>query len=177
MSFCVWIIRLVRGLPPLPYIEAIQREVHRRQSLAPLSILRRCTEDTTLGGYFIPKKKRVKHRLDCGSMTRATPGLNTENLPGTLRSTTVEPWRCSLSSPSLPASNTAPNMCHRCLNSATSKDEVCPEVLALVKASAETEQAFEYERDRSWQQRIQNGGRKVTHFGPHLHSLDSPHTY
>nr|CAD7202210.1 unnamed protein product [Timema douglasi] len=47
----------------LPYIEAIQREVHRRQSLAPLSILRRCTEDTTLGGYFIPKNTVILPNL------------------------------------------------------------------------------------------------------------------
>nr|CAD7202211.1 unnamed protein product [Timema douglasi] len=47
----------------LPYLEAIQREVHRRQSLLPLSVIRRCTEDTTLNGYFIPQHTIVVPNL------------------------------------------------------------------------------------------------------------------
>nr|CAD7438754.1 unnamed protein product [Timema bartmani] len=47
----------------LPYLEAIQREVHRRQSLLPLSVFRRCTEDTMLNGYFIPQHTLVVPNL------------------------------------------------------------------------------------------------------------------
>jgi len=39
----------------LPYNEAVLREVMRKQTLAPMSIVHRATEDTVLNGYFIPK--------------------------------------------------------------------------------------------------------------------------
>jgi len=39
----------------LPYNEAFLREVMRKQTLAPMSIVHRATEDTELNGYFIPK--------------------------------------------------------------------------------------------------------------------------
>jgi hypothetical protein len=39
----------------LPYNEAFLREVMRRQTLVPLAVIHRATEDTELGGYFIPK--------------------------------------------------------------------------------------------------------------------------
>ncbi|XP_021941664.1 probable cytochrome P450 304a1 [Zootermopsis nevadensis] len=39
----------------LPYNEAFLREVMRKETLVPLSLLHRATEDTELGGYNIPK--------------------------------------------------------------------------------------------------------------------------
>jgi len=39
----------------LPYNEAFLREVMRKQTLVPLSIIHKATEDTELNGYFIPK--------------------------------------------------------------------------------------------------------------------------
>jgi len=39
----------------LPYNEAFLREVMRKQTLIPLSVVHRATEDTGLNGYFIPK--------------------------------------------------------------------------------------------------------------------------
>jgi len=39
----------------LPYNEAFLREVMRKQTLVPLSVVHRATEDTELNGYFIPK--------------------------------------------------------------------------------------------------------------------------
>ncbi|XP_063909187.1 probable cytochrome P450 304a1 [Zophobas morio] len=39
----------------LPYFEATLREVLRLIPVTPLGLPRRCVEDTTLGGYFIPK--------------------------------------------------------------------------------------------------------------------------
>jgi hypothetical protein len=39
----------------LPYNEAFLREVMRKETLVPLSVVHRCTEDTQLNGYFIPK--------------------------------------------------------------------------------------------------------------------------
>jgi len=42
-------------LHSLPYNEAFLREVMRKQTLAPLSVAHRATEDTEFNGYFIPK--------------------------------------------------------------------------------------------------------------------------
>lgn len=39
----------------LPYIEAILRESMRRDTIVPLGLARRCTEDTVFRGYIIPK--------------------------------------------------------------------------------------------------------------------------
>lgn len=39
----------------MPYTEATIREVMRLDPLNPLGVPRKCTEDTHLGGYFIPK--------------------------------------------------------------------------------------------------------------------------
>jgi len=39
----------------LPYNEAFLREVMRKQTLVPMSVVHRATEDTELNGYFIPK--------------------------------------------------------------------------------------------------------------------------
>lgn len=39
----------------MPYIEASIREAIRILPLNPLGIPRRCTKDTTLGGFFVPK--------------------------------------------------------------------------------------------------------------------------
>jgi len=43
----------------LPYIEAFLREVMRKQTLVPMAIVHRATEDTALNGYFIPKDTAV----------------------------------------------------------------------------------------------------------------------
>jgi cytochrome P450 len=42
-------------LQRLPYNEAFLREVMRKQTLVPLAVVHRATEDTELNGYFIPK--------------------------------------------------------------------------------------------------------------------------
>jgi cytochrome P450 len=39
----------------LPYIEAFLREVMRKQTVVPMSVVHRATEDAELNGYFIPK--------------------------------------------------------------------------------------------------------------------------
>jgi cytochrome P450 len=39
----------------LPYNEAFLREVMRKQTLNPLGVAHRATEDTELNGYIIPK--------------------------------------------------------------------------------------------------------------------------
>lgn len=39
----------------MPYNEAFLREVMRKQTLVPMSVLHRSTEDSELNGYFIPK--------------------------------------------------------------------------------------------------------------------------
>ena len=39
----------------MPYHEAFLREVMRKRTPVPLSIVHRATEDTELNGYFIPK--------------------------------------------------------------------------------------------------------------------------
>jgi len=39
----------------LPYNEAFLREVMRKQTLLPMSVVHRATVDTELNGYFIPK--------------------------------------------------------------------------------------------------------------------------
>ena len=39
----------------MPYNEAFLREVMRKETLVPLSVVHRATEDTELHGYFIPK--------------------------------------------------------------------------------------------------------------------------
>ena len=39
----------------MPYNEAFLREVMRKQTLVPMSVVHRATEDTELTGYFIPK--------------------------------------------------------------------------------------------------------------------------
>ncbi|KAF5307367.1 hypothetical protein FQR65_LT07084 [Abscondita terminalis] len=39
----------------MPYTEAVVRESLRFDPVVPINTPRRCTEDTTLGGYFIPK--------------------------------------------------------------------------------------------------------------------------
>ena len=43
----------------LPYNEAFLREVMRKQTLAPMSVVHRATEDAELNGYFIPKVSSV----------------------------------------------------------------------------------------------------------------------
>ncbi|KAK5638610.1 hypothetical protein RI129_012905 [Pyrocoelia pectoralis] len=42
----------------MPYTEAVLRESLRMDPVVPINIPRRCLEDTTLGGYSIPKVKR-----------------------------------------------------------------------------------------------------------------------
>jgi cytochrome P450 len=39
----------------LPYNEVFLREVMRTQTLLPMAVVHRATEDTELNGYFIPK--------------------------------------------------------------------------------------------------------------------------
>jgi hypothetical protein len=39
----------------LPYNEAFLREVMPKQTLVPMSLVHRATEDAELNGYFIPK--------------------------------------------------------------------------------------------------------------------------
>ena len=39
----------------MPYNEAFLREVMRKQTLVPLAVVHRATEDTELNGYSIPK--------------------------------------------------------------------------------------------------------------------------
>uniref|UniRef100_A0A1B6KQ89 Cytochrome P450 n=1 Tax=Graphocephala atropunctata TaxID=36148 RepID=A0A1B6KQ89_9HEMI len=43
----------------MPYTEAVLKEVMRRETLAPLTLPHRCTEDTYFNGYFIPKDTTV----------------------------------------------------------------------------------------------------------------------
>jgi len=43
----------------LPYNEAFLREVMRKQTIAPMAIIHRATEDTELNGYSIPKVSSV----------------------------------------------------------------------------------------------------------------------
>ncbi|KAK6484399.1 cytochrome P450 2J6-like isoform X2 [Huso huso] len=45
--------------PNMPYTDAVIHEVQRMGNVAPLNVPRMTTEDTTLGGYFIPKGTRV----------------------------------------------------------------------------------------------------------------------
>ncbi|KAK1164243.1 cytochrome P450 2J2-like [Acipenser oxyrinchus oxyrinchus] len=45
--------------PNMPYTEAVIHEVQRMGNVAPLNVPRMTTEDTTLGGYFIPKGTQV----------------------------------------------------------------------------------------------------------------------
>ncbi|XP_075227318.1 putative cytochrome P450 304a1 isoform X2 [Lycorma delicatula] len=49
--------------PNLPYTEAAIREALRFQTLVPLGVPHKATEDTTLGGYFIPKDTMVLTNL------------------------------------------------------------------------------------------------------------------
>jgi cytochrome P450 len=46
---------VVHILHRLPYNEAFLREVMRKETLVPISIVHRATEDTELAGYSIPK--------------------------------------------------------------------------------------------------------------------------
>ena len=39
----------------MPYNEAFMREVMRKQTIAPMAVIHRATEDTELNGYCIPK--------------------------------------------------------------------------------------------------------------------------
>ena len=43
----------------MPYNEAFMREVMRKQTLVPMSVVHRATEDTELNGYSIPKVSSV----------------------------------------------------------------------------------------------------------------------
>ncbi|MGH0165015.1 UNVERIFIED_CONTAM: hypothetical protein FKN15_074488 [Acipenser sinensis] len=45
--------------PNMPYTDAVIHEVQRMGNVAPLSLPHMTTEDTTLGGYFIPKGTEV----------------------------------------------------------------------------------------------------------------------
>ncbi|XP_033883862.1 cytochrome P450 2J2-like [Acipenser ruthenus] len=45
--------------PNMPYTDAVIHEVQRMGNIVPLNVPRVNTEDTTLGGYFLPKGTQV----------------------------------------------------------------------------------------------------------------------
>ncbi|CAG2056945.1 unnamed protein product, partial [Timema podura] len=47
----------------LPYMEAVIREALRKVTIIPLSVVKKCTEDTYFQGYFIPKDTMVVPNL------------------------------------------------------------------------------------------------------------------
>nr|CAD7569362.1 unnamed protein product [Timema californicum] len=47
----------------LPYMEAVIREALRKVTIIPLSVIKKCTEDTYFQGYFIPKGTMVVPNL------------------------------------------------------------------------------------------------------------------
>jgi cytochrome P450 len=59
-NFDVTLNITVHILSRLPYNEAFLREVLRKETLVPLSLVHRATEDTELGGYSIPKVSNCK---------------------------------------------------------------------------------------------------------------------
>lgn len=52
-------------LPQLPYINAVVTEVLRWNSVAPVGVPHRATEDGIISGYFIPKDSIVMCNLWC----------------------------------------------------------------------------------------------------------------
>ncbi|XP_038073303.1 cytochrome P450 2J6-like isoform X2 [Patiria miniata] len=51
--------------PELPYVEAVISEVQRLGNIAPLGVPHKCTEDTTLRGYHIPKGALIVANMWC----------------------------------------------------------------------------------------------------------------